>query len=439
MNSPNIAALVPGLKPQAERSAVSTDHDAPQDGSFADVLAGQSSPARGDAHADTAKAAPDDAASGGPPVHGPSTDEPKAQELASDVKDKPEPEDLASALPQIALEIALHAREQARAKTPMAEARNSPDIREGRQSRREVLTAAMQTDAALVQADHVKGNTNAGVEGIPAGAGTNALGLGNAAPGIASADTDRPGFNRPGAHQTDLKPTVSMAALQSKTAARTPAGPADKVATQGELFNAAAAIQNHLESNDPATREARLHSVDLPTVAQPSPANFNPFHPVAGITTAPPVGPAMAITTPMHQSGWNADFGRQVITLARDAHSGAQTAELRLDPPELGPLRITLSLNEGMASALFVSAHASVRQAVEAALPQLSQQLAQAGISLGETHVGDQGQAGFAFNEGGGRPGMPGTGSADGDGGPADSVAAPRRAVAANALVDTFA
>ena len=56
-----------------------------------------------------------------------------------------------------------------------------------------------------------------------------------------------------------------------------------------------------------------------------------------------------------------------------------------------------------MASASFVSAHASVRQAIETALPQLQQALAQAGISLGQTSVGEQAaQQQFAQNQGGG-------------------------------------
>lgn len=67
-----------------------------------------------------------------------------------------------------------------------------------------------------------------------------------------------------------------------------------------------------------------------------------------------------------------------------------QTAEIRLDPPELGPMRIMLSINEGVANAMFFAAHAQTRQAIELSLPQLQQQLAQSGLSLGEANVSDQ-------------------------------------------------
>ncbi|MDS1141136.1 flagellar hook-length control protein FliK [Pusillimonas sp. SM2304] len=146
------------------------------------------------------------------------------------------------------------------------------------------------------------------------------------------------------------------------------------------------------------------------------------------------------IAAPLQSPQWGAELGRQVLTITQGGHNMPHTAELRLDPPELGPLRISINLNDNVAHAVFVSAHASVRQSVENALPQLQQMLAQAGISLGQTSVNDQGQPGQAFNEtfGQGR-GSSGTGQAANDG--ADSLALPAaaRMPAANALVDTFA
>ena len=118
-----------------------------------------------------------------------------------------------------------------------------------------------------------------------------------------------------------------------------------------------------------------------------------------------------------------------------------QTAELRLDPPDLGPLRVSLNLADGVASASFVSAHASVRQAIETALPQLQQALAQAGISLGQTSVGEQAaQQQFAQDQGGGSQRQGGSLT----GGAGDVVADASRPASAsprnaNALVDTFA
>ncbi|MBB5213378.1 flagellar hook-length control protein FliK [Parapusillimonas granuli] len=157
---------------------------------------------------------------------------------------------------------------------------------------------------------------------------------------------------------------------------------------------------------------------------------------------AQPAGASPAVATPLNSPQWGADFSRQFVALAQGGPNTPHTAELRLDPPELGPLRISINISDNVAHAVFVSPHASVRQTVENSLAQLQQALAQAGISLGEANVSDQGQqAEQAFNE------RFGGGSARGgaafalDGNAADTAGAPaaRRAAAPNALVDTFA
>ena len=156
---------------------------------------------------------------------------------------------------------------------------------------------------------------------------------------------------------------------------------------------------------------------------------------------APAVPVVMQIATPVGGTHWGTELGQQVVMMSTNARQGMQTAELRLDPPDLGPLRVSLNLADGVASASFVSAHASVRQAIETAIPQLQQALAQAGISLGQTSVGEQAaQQEFAQQQGGnGSQRQTGGGSAVADaaaGNSAPVVPSPRNA---NALVDTFA
>lgn len=105
------------------------------------------------------------------------------------------------------------------------------------------------------------------------------------------------------------------------------------------------------------------------------------------------------VSTPLGHPQWGNDFSQQVAGISQTLKNGLQTIEMRLDPPDLGPIRISLSMNDGVAQAMFISPHANVRNAVENALPQLQQQLAQAGISLGQTSVSDQGQAGQQAGE----------------------------------------
>ncbi|MFC6282340.1 MULTISPECIES: flagellar hook-length control protein FliK [Polaromonas] len=116
--------------------------------------------------------------------------------------------------------------------------------------------------------------------------------------------------------------------------------------------------------------------------------------PVSAPIAATPVASAM-LRPEVGSSEWGKALGQQVIQMGTSGH---QVAELQLNPPGLGPLKITLSMNEHQVQAMFASAHASVRAAVEAALPQLRSTLADSGISLGNTSVssGSQQQAAFA-------------------------------------------
>jgi flagellar hook-length control protein FliK len=78
-------------------------------------------------------------------------------------------------------------------------------------------------------------------------------------------------------------------------------------------------------------------------------------------------------------------------------NAGNQRAELHLNPPELGPIQIELSLNAQTADISFVAAHSVTRDGLSQALPELRQMLAGQGLSLGQAGVssGQQGQ-GFA-------------------------------------------
>ncbi|AHV93211.1 flagellar hook-length control protein FliK [Bordetella holmesii] len=149
---------------------------------------------------------------------------------------------------------------------------------------------------------------------------------------------------------------------------------------------------------------APLHAVTdaAQAWAELSPARLPVATATADVTTG------LQLSSPVGATQWGQELSRQVVIFSENLAQGSHTAQLRLDPPDLGPLRVTLSINDGVASASFVSAHAAVRQAVETALPQLQQALSQAGISLGHTNVGDQGTPAMAGQAGGQSSGQPG-------------------------------
>lgn len=133
----------------------------------------------------------------------------------------------------------------------------------------------------------------------------------------------------------------------------------------------------------------------------------NPFSTVLGAqqsiagALAATTGAAADIPARLGTAQWDQAIGQRMIWMA----AGAQhSASLTLSPPELGPLQITLSLNNAQASATFISAQPDVRQALEAAMPRLREMLGDAGIQLGQTSVNagnPQQQPGFAQQDSG--------------------------------------
>ena len=95
-----------------------------------------------------------------------------------------------------------------------------------------------------------------------------------------------------------------------------------------------------------------------------------------------------AVATPLGSPHWGQDLGQQLLI---GVQGNSQVVTLHVHPPELGPLQVHLQITDGQASALFVSPHPAVRQALEGALPQLRDIFAGAGMSLGQTQVSADG------------------------------------------------
>jgi flagellar hook-length control protein FliK len=124
--------------------------------------------------------------------------------------------------------------------------------------------------------------------------------------------------------------------------------------------------------------------------AEVTPAANQPGSAVTTTTPQPAASPAFnapRITTPLHDPQWSQSLGDKVVWLAR---SEQQTAQISINPPQLGPMQISINLQGDQATAIFASPHAEVRQAIEDALPRLREMLSGAGITLGDANVGAQ-------------------------------------------------
>ena len=94
--------------------------------------------------------------------------------------------------------------------------------------------------------------------------------------------------------------------------------------------------------------------------------------------------PQLHVSPQVGSPTWGDAVGQKIVWMVND-HT--QVAELHLNPPELGPITVTLTITDDKTSAAFVSAHASARDAIETAMPKLRDMLADSGITLGNTTV----------------------------------------------------
>lgn len=87
---------------------------------------------------------------------------------------------------------------------------------------------------------------------------------------------------------------------------------------------------------------------------------------------------------PVGTAGWDDALGQKVVWMVKGAE---QTATLTLNPPDLGPMQVTVNVSNNQATANFVAHHPEVRQALEASMPRLRDMLNEAGIQLGQSSV----------------------------------------------------
>jgi flagellar hook-length control protein FliK len=131
------------------------------------------------------------------------------------------------------------------------------------------------------------------------------------------------------------------------------------------------------------------------TLASPPTASVSAEHPSALVAGSAVANNVLRLEPRIGATGWDNALSQKVLWMVSD---GRQIAELNLNPPDLGPLQVVLSITDDQASATFISQHADVRNALEAALPRLKEMMAESGLQLSNTTVSSdspQQQKGF--------------------------------------------
>ncbi|EMD9443439.1 flagellar hook-length control protein FliK, partial [Burkholderia cepacia] len=223
----------------------------------------------------------------------------------------------------------------------------------------------------------------------------------------------------------------ALAPQQTPTQATAQALQANANAQSGEQHALAAAG----DATDPAASATLAAGA---TAAAATQANLQ-LSPAAGAIAA---ANAHVLAPHVGTPDWTDALSQKVVFLS-NAHQ--QSAELTLNPPDLGPLQVVLRVADNHAHALFVSQHAQVRDAVEAALPKLREAMESGGLGLGSATVSDGGFASQQQNPqssfAGGQSSRRGSGGSSAVDAPVDAAqSAPVAASVSRAgLVDTFA
>ncbi len=101
-----------------------------------------------------------------------------------------------------------------------------------------------------------------------------------------------------------------------------------------------------------------------------------------------PVG-EFSIPAPTGSTQWESAVGNSLIVMHGSRHD---RADLVLNPPQFGRIEVSISMKGDEATASFIAASPTVRDALENAMPRLREILADAGITLGQTHIGAESQ-----------------------------------------------
>ncbi len=118
--------------------------------------------------------------------------------------------------------------------------------------------------------------------------------------------------------------------------------------------------------------------------------NATSAFPASGLQTAlqsQSVAQLPRVEVPVGQAQWGQAVGERLMFMVNNK---VQAASIILNPPELGPIEVKVNLNHDQASVHFVSNHASVRDAIEEALPRLREMFAQNGLQLADANVSQQ-------------------------------------------------
>ncbi len=174
---------------------------------------------------------------------------------------------------------------------------------------------------------------------------------------------------------------------------------------------------------------ARLLTTALGAQAQ-APVSAAP----ASAATTPPAAatpPSVPISVAPGRPDWSEAVGQRVLWMV--SHK-SQAAEIRLNPPELGPVEVKVRTDEDGVRLSFAAGNAAVREALESAAPRLREMFLAEGLRLENMDIGQRHAGGDRGSDPGAAATRDGAGAEDVDAEATVRASLPQRA----GLVDCF-
>ena len=228
-----------------------------------------------------------------------------------------------------------------------------------------------------------------------------------------------------------------------------PIAPAVPLSLSGQIQQFAQSLRLHGGQPDAALGAT---TAERGTTSAPhSSAELSPWRAdTASLNTASAAGRATALNTPFAQAMQASNFGQALGSAVGQNAWGesiaqrvslmaglkVSSAQIQLDPPELGAMTVKVSVTGDQASVSFHSPHAVVRDALELSFPRLQEMMGQQGMQLIDAQVSDNSFAGQGSGESSSDSASQSRGDAQDDGA---SATTPQIVRIATGLIDFYA
>ncbi len=103
-------------------------------------------------------------------------------------------------------------------------------------------------------------------------------------------------------------------------------------------------------------------------------AQLSNFQAAGGLSMPPP-----AISAPLGDPAWGQAMGERIMWMMG---KGVQGASIRINPPELGPIQVQISVKNDQTNVHMLVQHGVVKEALDAAMPRLRDMLGESNLQL---------------------------------------------------------